>query len=49
MARIQSRMALRCKSDACQPLVKHSLENKLPSIEDRGQTDLVTVLANPNP
>ena len=25
------------------------LENKLPSIEDRGQTDRVTVLAHPNP
>jgi len=28
---------------------ERKLENKLPSIEDRGQTDSVTILANPNP
>jgi len=26
-----------------------TIENKLPLIEDRGQTDRVTILANPNP
>ena len=34
---------------SCDYVGASPLENKLPSIEDRGQTDRVTVLAHPNP
>ena len=37
------------QDETCKLATELRLENKLPSIEDRGQTDRVAVVANPNP